>query len=181
MTVQSQSDLDQFYRSADPWNYEATHDDHERKGRLLSLIPPLTFSRTLDIGCGNGFVTVELPGAEVVGVDFSPKAVGFARDRAALRPDAARFTFHAASVFDLDPAQLGTFQLVVITGVLYSQYIGHGFARVRQVIDDILEPGGFLVSCQIDEWSPWRFPYTTVDVSYYQYREYTHRLEVLLK
>lgn len=181
MTVQSPQDLDQFYRSADPWNYDTTHDDLERKGRLLSLLPQVTFTRTLDIGCGNGFVTVELPGTAVTGVDFSARAVEFARERTAQRPDASRFTFHAASVFDLEPAHLGTFQLVVITGVLYPQYIGHGFARIRQVIDGILEPGGFLVSCQIDKWSPWRFPYTTVDVSYYQYREYTHRLEVLLK
>jgi SAM-dependent methyltransferase len=181
-SIQSVEELEKFYSKADPWDYDDTLDDAERKARLLALLPQQTFSRTLDIGCGNGFVTVELPGEEVVGVDISANAIRFARERADLRPDASRFSFQAASIFELaDFSDPGAFDLIVLTGVIYGQYIGNAFASVRLIIDRLLEPGGYLVSCHIDEWSPWRFPYTIVDLSYYPYREFHHRLEVFQK
>ncbi len=181
MTVQLVEDLDRLYEASDPWNYETTPDDNERKNRLVSLLPVRHCRRALDIGCGNGFVTVELPAAEIVGIDISSQAIRHAQARLAQRRDAARFDFRAGSLFDLSPTEVGTYDLVLITGVLYPQYIGSGFSMVRLIIDDLLDAGGHLVSCHIDEWSPWRFPYTTIDVSYYRYRDYTHRLEVLQK
>jgi SAM-dependent methyltransferase len=49
----------------------------------LSLLPPVAGKRVLDAGCGPGVYAEWLRehGAEVVGVDASPKMIGFARRR----------------------------------------------------------------------------------------------------
>jgi len=70
---------------------------------------------------------------------------------------------------------------VVVTGVLYPQYVGRAYALVDAVVDRLLEPGGTLVSCHVDEWYRHRFPYSLIDACLYRYRDLTHRLEVLLK
>jgi predicted TPR repeat methyltransferase len=180
-TIQSKQELDSFYSEQDPWQYTDHPDDARRKMELLSLIPPREFERTLDIGCGNGFLTFDLPGKAVTGVDLSSSAVAWASQTRDMRDDAARFSFVAASLFELDPTRLGLFDLIVITGVLYPQYIGRSSSLVRQRVDALLEEGGILVSCHIDEWSPPRFPYTALDVELYAYRGHTHRLEIYRK
>lgn len=179
--MQSANELDEFYHQPDPWDYQSNPDDRERKNRLLSLLPAGTVQRTLDIGCGDGFITFDLPGKKVVGVDLSQRAVRFAQDRAAARDDSARFEYRAMSLFELTSGLLGKFDLIVITGVLYRQYIGNASSMVNLIIDDLLEPGGYLVSCHINEWLMSRFPYSRIDASLYTYRGYTHKLEVYRK
>jgi hypothetical protein len=76
---------------------------------------------------------------------------------------------------------MGRFDLVVITGVLYPQYIGEGQRLVYTIIDDLLEAGGHLVSAHIAEWYQCRFPYISVTREYYRYREFSHVLEVYIK
>lgn len=179
--IQTKSDLDEFFAVEDPWHYETTVDDKERRARLLSAIPERLYRRTLEIGCGNGFVTVHLPGQEVVGCDLSEAAIDWAGKRIAERPDSERFTFFSHSIFDLTPEEQGTFDLIVITGVLYPQYIGSSWSLVNDIIDRLLEPGGILATCHIYEWCRHRIPFLRIDQAYYPYREYTHRLEVYLK
>lgn len=179
--IQSGDDLDRFYVEQDPWGYANHPDDGRRKIELLSLIPLIKFRRTLDIGCGNGFLTFDLPGLDVVGVDISAAAVSWAEHARNVHPDGRRFSFFASSLFDLDPEKTGSFDLIVITGVLYPQYIGKTASLARQKIDSLLEEGGVLVSCHISEWHPPRFPYNTLDVAIYPYRNHTHRLEIYRK
>lgn len=181
MTVQEREALERFYAEPDPWQYEATPDDAARRERLLGLLPRRSYRRTLDVGAGNGFLSVDLPGETVTLCDLAERALHWARERAARRPDAARFRFVAASLFDLRPEVHGAFDLVVVTGVLYPQYLGGGYSLVDLLVDGLLEPGGVLVSCQIDEWYPHRFPYSLIDACLYRYRDRTHRLEVFLK
>jgi SAM-dependent methyltransferase len=181
MPIQEVAALDDFYVVEDPWNYDATQADLTRVARLLAALPSRSYRRVLDIGCGNGFLTLQLPGAEIMGVDVSPRAVEWARKRAATRPDAERFIFEPCSIFDLDPARHGRFDLMIITGVLYPQYIGEGAALIRMVIDRLLEDGGILASVHIDDWCSWRFPYTLVYADLSPYRQYVHRLEIFEK
>lgn len=175
------TELDAFYQERDPWSYETTEDDAVRKRRLLSLLPKRDYGRVLDIGCGNGFLTEDLPGSHVLGCDISENAVRWARERISSRADRDRFEFRRAGLFDLSSEQIGRFDLIVITGVLYPHYIGSSFSLVRLVIDDLLADGGVLVSCHIQEWYAHRFPYTLVDASFYPYRDFHHRLEVFVK
>jgi len=179
--MQTVAELDEFYHRADPWDYENNPDDRERKRKLLSLLPSGELNRTLDIGCGDGFITFDLPGKSVVGVDLSTRAIEFAKQRASVREDGDRFEYYAMSLFNLSKKDLGSFNLIVITGVLYKQYIGSSSALVNLIIDDLLEPGGYLVSCHINEWLMSSFPYNRVDASLYNYRGYTHKLEVYKK
>lgn len=86
------------------------------------------------------------------------------------------------SLFDLAHTEWTQhFDLIVITGILYPQYIGEGFLLASSIIDDLLMPGGHLVSAHIMEWYKFKFPYITISREYYQYREYTHVLEVYEK
>lgn len=59
--------------------------------------------RVLDVGCGDGFVTLRiaerLPGGAVVGVDASPRMIAKAESRAV--PDGARAEFRSADARDL--------------------------------------------------------------------------------
>jgi len=68
-TLQDLQELEAWWVSKDPWNYEENGDDEKRKGMLLYAIPRKEYRRVLDIGCGNGFITRHLPGREIIGVD----------------------------------------------------------------------------------------------------------------
>ncbi len=176
MSIQSRDELEKWYQTPDPWGYEGNADDLNRRAMLLSVLPKKRYARVLDIGCGDGFVTHRLPGAAIVGVDLSEKAIEYAKRR-----ETPHIDYRQLSLFDLPGAELGRFDLVVITGVLYPQYIGDGHLLAYTIVDDLLEPGGHLVCAHITEWYRCRFPYTTISREYYRYREYSHILEVYVK
>ncbi|MBA3748495.1 MAG: methyltransferase domain-containing protein [Solirubrobacterales bacterium] len=175
--VQSREELDSFYDCADPWDYDETPDDAARVARLLSALPRRSYERTLDIGCGNGFVTAHLPGREIVAVDLSHKAIAHATRRVPSTDD-RKVSFLARSLFELNPDELGTFDLVVITGVLYPQYIGAAFSVATQAIRRLLANDAIVACVHIDEWNAHRLPLTTLHVSIDRYREFFHRLEI---
>ncbi len=180
MSIQTGNELDEFYSDADPWGYERNVDDQRRRVELLASLPRTRFRRCLDIGCGNGFVTFSLPAEQVMGVDISAAAIAWAEKASTHESQPERFSFRHSSIFQLDES-LGTFDLIVITGVLYDQYIGRGAPLIRNLIDARLECGGTLVSCHIRSWNAPRFPYTLLDMNLYPYREFTHQLEVYRK
>jgi len=96
--------------------------------------------RLLDSGCGTGENTLLAAerGADAVGVDFSPLAIGQARGKAAERGVPARF--EVADVLSL--GQLGlAFDTVIDSGVFHVFDDGD---RVRYVasLASVLEPGG---------------------------------------
>jgi SAM-dependent methyltransferase len=177
MSVQSKEELDGFYTERDPWGYRSNKDDAMRRARLLSVIPRKQYCRVLEIGCGDGFVTSQLPGDAVIGIDLSRRAIEYARGQADVRT-----TFRQMSLFDLPYAGWrNTFDLIVIAGMLYPQFIGEGARLVTLIVDDLLLPGGHLITAHIFEWYRLRFPYTTLSRQYYRYREYSHVLEAYQK
>ena len=174
--IQSSDDLDKWYGQADPWGYESNPDDLKRKALLLSELPVKDYQRVLDIGCGHGFITRDLPGREVIGVDISSQAV-----LQAARFASTRHRFQQASLFELPALFDRPFDLVVVTGVIYPQYIGHALSAAYAAIDRLLAVEGILVSVHIDQWYRARFPMLRLKELYYPYREYTHRLEIYVK
>jgi predicted TPR repeat methyltransferase len=175
--VQSPNELERFYAKPDPWRFEDNPEDLGRRARLLSVIPPKRYSQVLDIGCGDGFITNRLPGESIIGVDLSANAVKYANEKAG-----PRISYMQKSLFDLSHIQWkNKFDLIVITGVLYTQYVGQAYLLVSTIVDDLLQSDGILICSHISEWYSFRFPYTTLAREYYQYREYTHVLEVYLK
>ncbi len=180
-TIQTADELNIFYGQKDPWEYHDNPHDILRKEYLLNALPKQSYKRVLDIGCGNGFVTHDLPGQLVLGCDFSSKAIHWAQSQTPSDKD-KNIHFFEASIFDLlSVPHLGTFDLIVITGVLYKQYIGRGVVIIQSIIDKLLNPSGILVSCHISDWHYCPFPYPLIDKTLYTYREYSHQLEVYKK
>jgi SAM-dependent methyltransferase len=176
--VQSQAELDEFWQTEDPWGFRTNKHDAVRVAELLSALPERTYDRTLDIGCGDGFLTFNLPGKEVVGIELAERALGWARKTADSRPDGARFRFVTGSIFDLPLLDLGRFDLIVITGVLYPQYIGDAFSVIDATVQDSLAEDGILATAHIREWYGHGFSLLRLHRRRYRYREYEHLLEV---
>jgi 2-polyprenyl-3-methyl-5-hydroxy-6-metoxy-1,4-benzoquinol methylase len=175
--LQDKGELEDFYSSSDPWSYDTTTDDHARIEMLISELPKRPFERVLDIGCGNGFLTSQLPGKEIVGIDVSEKALGWARKRC----QESRYSFYRTGIFELSADKLGTFDLIVVTGVLYPQYIGHALELARIKINEVLRPSGMLVHAHIFGWFKGGFRYDNISTHVYKYREYHHLLETYQK
>ena len=172
--LQSPDELDRWYGTADPWRYEENPDDARRRDVLLSELPERPYRSVLDIGCGEGFITRRLPGERILAVDLSEAAILRARER----PD-PRIEFRRGDIFGIVELAAGErFDLVVITGVLYPQYIGAAHSLVYHLVDQVLAPGGVLASVHIDEWYRARFPFLLLDSFVYPYREHLHRIEV---
>ena len=174
--LQPLDDLEKWHSSGDPWGYETNPEDSKRKDILLSELPQKKYLNVLDIGCGHGFVTRDLPGERVLGIDISHEAIKQAQ---AYKTD--RTTFLQSSLFDLNRKLTEQFDLIVITGVLYPQYTGNAHNLVYRIIDRLLTDSGLLVSVHIESWYNARFPYLLLNDYYYDYRDHTHRLEVYVK
>lgn len=175
--IQTETELDKWYSKSDPWNYEDNPEDLKRKDILLSQIPKKPYLNVLDIGCGQGFLTKDLPGENVLGVDISGSAIEVAK-----KNESERIKFIKSSLFEMNRYLMGNaYDLIIITGVLYEQYIGNSSNLVYMIIDNFLEHDGILISVHIDDWYRCRFPYLKLKDYYYEYREYVHMLEVYIK
>jgi|SRR5690606_6807791 len=174
---QQPAEIDAEYGTEDPWGYFRNPHDEARKQILVSTLEEYAPTRVLDIGCGNGFITQSIPARSIVGLDISPKAI----EEAVRRDPGRRIDYRACSLFDVPSMELGQFDCVLITGVLYAHYIGKSLPLVYRIIDECLSDAGLLVSVHIDEWYFARFPYSRVRAQRYAYRTYTHLLEVYRK
>jgi predicted TPR repeat methyltransferase len=170
------ADLEAFHCQPDPWGYEEHPDDAKRRSVLLAELPARPYRHTLDVGCGQGFVTRALPGEDVVGVDVSAEAITHARRQ---QRDGLRFL--QADLFSLPEVLGGSFDLIVLTGVLYPQYVGRAHTLVYRIVDHLLSEDGILASVHIDAWYAARFPYLLLRTHLYPYREFLHRLELYAK
>ena len=171
------ADLDKFFSSADPWGYQNHPDDRRRVQHILSALSNLSFSRVLDIGCGGGHLTLKLPPGDIIGTDISPAAIEWATQKARTmgRNDVS---FKVCNVFDLADFEPSSFDLIIVTGVLYRQYIGHAFIEASEQIMRLLKPGGHLIQAHIEAWFSHAFPMARVSKTTYPYRDYIHLLEV---
>lgn len=174
--IQPLEELEEFQKQEDPWGYENDPDDVKRKDILLHELPKRQYKRVLDIGCGQGFITRHLPGDLVIGSDISHEAIKIAK-----KIETDRLLFVQANLYETHTKFDEPFDLVLITGVLYKQYIGRSNTLIYRIIDKVLAENGILVSVHIDEWYYARFPYLMLKDYYYNYRQYTHRLEVYIK
>jgi 2-polyprenyl-3-methyl-5-hydroxy-6-metoxy-1,4-benzoquinol methylase len=174
--IQRKEELENWHKQSDPWDYENNYDDKKRKSILLSEIPKRSYSNVLDIGCGQGFITKDLPGSNVYGVDISQIAIDYANN---LKMD--NIVFKQGSIFEIDKLFTIKFDLIIITGVLYPQYIGKSSSLIYHLIDEILNENGVLISVHINDWYNSQFPYLKIQQLFYDYRIYTHNLEIYLK
>lgn len=174
--IQNREEIEKWHKNKDPWNYNDNKDDAKRKEILLSEIPNKKYLNVLDIGCGQGFITKDLPGDNIFGVDISQSAIKFATK---ISDD--RLKFKQASIFEIDKLFKVKFDLIIITGVLYPQYIGNSSSLIYLLIDKILNTNGILVSVHINDWYQLQFPFFKLKQLYYDYRQYIHNLEIYSK
>jgi 2-polyprenyl-3-methyl-5-hydroxy-6-metoxy-1,4-benzoquinol methylase len=174
--IQKISDLENWHSKEDPWGYFNNDDDKKRKEILLKEIPNKSYKNVLDIGCGQGFVTNDLPGENIIGVDISKNAIDFANLHLT-----DHVKYEVGSIFEIDKLFDKKFDLIVITGVLYSQYIGDSNSLIYLLLDRILEKNGILISVHINDWYNSQFPYYKIKQVFYDYREYVHNLEIYVK
>ncbi len=174
--LQPMDELNAWHQQPDPWDYSSNYEDAKRKEILLNETTGKNFKNVLDIGCGQGFITKDLTGDKIWGIDISESAI-----QHALQFTNSRINFKQGSIFEINKLFNIKFDLVVITGVLYPQYIGNSQNLIYLLIDQILEREGLLISVHINEWYSCRFPYLKVKQLYYDYRQYTHNLEIYSK
>ena len=114
---------------------------------LERLVPATELSdrRVLDIGCGSGLHSVaalRLGAASVLAVDLDPNSVATARQVLASCSPSSDWEVREKSVFDLDPDDIGQFDVVYSWGVL------HHTGAMREAVHRaarLVAPGGLLV------------------------------------
>jgi SAM-dependent methyltransferase len=85
-----------------------------RRELIDKYVHPRPRLRVLDIGCGPGDLINYLPDVEYTGLDLSESYIASARRRFG-----DRGRFYAARVSDLDPAELGQFDVVIAKSLLH--------------------------------------------------------------
>lgn len=113
----------------------------------------LSGKRLVDIGCGSGLhslAALRLGAAEVVAVDIDADSVSTTEALLRRQAPGARYRVAKASVFDLDPATWGTFDVVYAWGVLH--HTGDLAAALRRA-GALVAPGGvFIVALYRKTW-----------------------------
>jgi trans-aconitate 2-methyltransferase len=127
----------------DPQQYAKFSDHRSRPfGDLLARVGAQSPGLVVDLGCGNGPLTLSLaqrwPSARIVGVDHSPQMLDAARS---LDTD-GRVEWVEADVADWDAASLGTAPDVIVTNATLQWVPGHD--TLLQQWSTALAPGGWL-------------------------------------
>jgi 2-polyprenyl-3-methyl-5-hydroxy-6-metoxy-1,4-benzoquinol methylase len=176
--IQPLEELENWQKKQDPWSYKNNPEDEKRKDILLSEIPQKKYLKVLDIGCGQGYITKCLPGKLIVGTDISEEAIKIAQKN--IKKENIKFIQN--DIFKLDQKfPNDKFDLIIITGVLYPQYIGKSSTLIYKIIDKVLNKNGILISVHINDWYISHFPYLLLKEYYYNYREFVHKLEIYTK
>ena len=143
-------DASSHFAFGENWaSYAALIDDAaiaESKKGLTKLIPPEAFHGRsfMDIGCGSGLhalAAAELGASRILAVDIDPVSVETTRKTLSARGVNVPWQAELISVFELDPARLGTFDIVYSWGVLH--HTGDMWEAVRKAAA-MVAPGGLL-------------------------------------
>lgn len=117
------------------------HLRHEQFGCIQRILPKIGGWRVLDIGCGTGDLSRYFAerGAQVVGVDFSARALAWAR-----RQQSAPIEYVQGSAFDLQGMK--DFDLAVTLAlVTVACKSRHDVERLLGRVFQVLKPGGRLL------------------------------------
>jgi ubiquinone biosynthesis O-methyltransferase len=128
----------------------ATTERLERK-LVLELAGDIRGCKILDIGCGDGALTIDLArlGADVAGIDASAEMIDAAKERARRRN--VDVAFYVASAGNLP---FGREQFDVVTAITILCFVDDA-APVFREIARVLRPGGRVVIGELGKWSSW--------------------------
>ena len=131
------------------WVAKADHYDRVNgpfNAHILKAVDPQPGERALDVGCGNGALTLDVaarvaPGGEVVGLDISGPMLSFATKRAVdAGRDNVRFVRGDAQVHDLGDGAAAFDVVVSRFGVMFFDDPTAAFANIAR----FLKPGARL-------------------------------------
>jgi predicted TPR repeat methyltransferase len=133
--MQTKTQLEQWYKEKDPWDYFNNSEDKARRQKLREALDPYgSFNKALDVGAGEGFITRILPAEEIYFQELS--------DTASERHPKN----HTRVYFGTDKK----FDLVVATGVFYEQY---DWEEMHDFAIKTLKKGGILLTAPTDrDW-----------------------------
>jgi hypothetical protein len=159
--MQTKEELEEWYKQSDPWGYEVNPEDARRKQIILDALKPyLPFDKALDIGCGEGWVTKDLPAKEIYGTELSETA-------------SKRVPSRVRVITDIE----GMFDLVTAMGVLYKQY------DYQTMINQIMQHScDIVLLCNIKDWEvplPQKLLNAQVYEDEFEYREYIEKLRII--
>ncbi|MFC9359638.1 SAM-dependent methyltransferase [Rhodococcus sp. NPDC057014] len=134
-----------YAESADPWGFDERWYEHRKYALTLAALPRRHYRRAYEPGCSIGVLTAQLARRcdRVVATDVVPRALASARDRIRRAGLADRVDLGRASL--LDPWPDGTFDLVVLSEVLYYLPPADLGTVLGRAVDS-LEEGGTLVA-----------------------------------
>lgn len=128
--MQTQNEIEDWYKTPDPWGYETNPDDQARKAAILKACSGKGYKRALDIGAGEGFITRDLQAEEVHAIEWS---------------DTARRRIPLPVLAVTEPH--GKYDLVLATGVLYGHY------EIESILQTIRDHASHvLVIAGIKDW-----------------------------
>lgn len=140
---------DLMYRWWAPWDAVGVRGEL-REFLDAGRVDPQRHPRAIDLGCGTGANAVFLAerGFDAVGVDFSPVAIGLARERATTAGVADRCQFVVGDLTaDAIPGIAGPFDLLVDFGTL-DDLDGDGRRAMADMVGRLSRPGSvFLLWC----------------------------------
>ena len=152
-----QQKLEKKYRTEDPWGYQTNPEDFKRKALILSALESLgiKFEKALDIGCGEGWITKDLPAEKIYGFDLSKTAMSRLPE----------------NIIRLNRIK-GKYDLVIVTGVLYKGYnCAWIFKQIKRTSAHIL------LICNIKHREKHIFK-NPIYETLFKYRQYTERLAI---
>lgn len=135
-----------LWRQGDPWDLDTSTLDQERYAHQLALLDDRRYGRVLEIGCAAGAFTERLAPLtqSLLAVDIAEPAIRAARQRV----PASHITFRQTNVMELEPAEDGPWDLVVLAETIY--YLGWLYpmfhvAWLLHALHDASAPGGRLL------------------------------------
>jgi hypothetical protein len=152
--TQSREDIEAWYANPDPWGFQTNPADADRKARILAAMkrPGPKYKRALDVGCGEGWITKDLPAALIHGLELS---------------ETARARIPSPVVAVEEPS--GKYDLILVSGILYAQYDYRG---VHELVAKHAGKGCVVVTCHIKDLEQ-PLPGEPELVEEFPYREYT--------
>ena len=168
---------DNWYRVGGIWEHYNTFDDRTRLTTITSKIAKYTPVSVADVGCGNGFITEAIPAISVTGYDNDINTL-----RIISRLSNGHRTYVQADITSPNVFVGYTpVDMIVITGVLYRQYLEGKEQIVLNNLNTLLKTNGVLLSCHIAPWLYIAIPYKRLEFEVFDYREYRQKLEIYRK
>ena len=141
--------MDGLWKRGDPWDFESSEYERGRCAHLLQLIEGRRYARTLEIGCGAGYLTRQLASLadQILALDISQTAIDRARTLGAAP---AAVDFRVGNIMEYKPEADGPWDLIVFTDTIcylgwrYSFFDVAWFAR--QMRDALARDGRLLMA-----------------------------------